>query len=133
MKKLKQNFLNLTKAFNGLEKALATPPVEDRDFAGIIQNFEFVYELVWKTLKLILENEKIEAPFPRIVFEESFKRNLVEGNEIWKIIMEDRNLSVHTYDEDLAHSLCKQINENYFPVFKLTIGKIENYIKSLSP
>jgi nucleotidyltransferase substrate binding protein (TIGR01987 family) len=122
--KTAQSIQNLKKAMKSLEKATATPPVEDRDYAGIIQNFEFVYELTWKSLKRILESEGIEASFPRIVFEESFKRGLIEGNEVWKLIIEARNLSVHTYDEALAKKLCGQIMKDFLPIFQKTVEKI---------
>ncbi|MBI2605549.1 MAG: nucleotidyltransferase substrate binding protein [Deltaproteobacteria bacterium] len=127
MKKIDQYRANLSKALCSLEKALATPPSEDRDYAGIIQNFEFVYELTWKTLKLILEKEGIEAPFPRVVFEEAFKRNILEGNEIWKNIIESRNLSAHTYDQNLAKNLVERITKEYQPVFRKTFERIQAY------
>ena len=127
--KIRISTKNLKKALSSLEKSLATAPVEDRDFAGIIQNFEFVYELTWKTLQKILSHENIEAPFPRVVFEEALKRNLIEGNEVWKQIMESKNLSVHTYDEDLAKELCVTIQEEYLIIFQKTVKKIEAAIQ----
>ena len=128
MKKSEQSQKNLLKALTMLEKAVSTPPVEERDYAGIIQSFEFTYELTWKTLKAILDENGIAAPFPRVVFEESYKRGLLEGNEIWKDIIEARNLSTHTYDETLAHQLCADIQSNYLQIFKRTTEKISNFV-----
>jgi len=127
MKKIEHAQENLKKAVASLEKAIATPPVEDRDFAGIIQNFEFVYELTWKTLKKILEQEGIEAPFPRIVFEQAFKINLISDHMYWKQISEARNLSAHTYDQTLAEKLCVEIINTYAPIFKRTLALILTY------
>lgn len=124
MNKIEQSKQNLKKAIDSLERALSTPPTEERDYAGIIQNFEFVYELTWKTLKLILESRNIEAPFPRVVFEEAFKQGLLEGNEIWADIIEERNLSSHTYDLKLAKKLYRAIHTRYFNIFKKTYLKI---------
>lgn len=122
---MKNKFENLSKALKSLEGALATPPVEERDYAGIIKSFEFVYELTWKILKAILEKNGIEAPFPRIVFEKSFAAGLLEGNEVWKAMIEDRNLSTHTYDMQLSRDLCARIQKNYFSVLQKTYRKIE--------
>ena len=120
-------FSNLEMAFKFLVESFAPPPTEDRDFAGIIQSFEFTYELTWKTLKLIIEENGISAPFPRVVFEESFKSGLVAGNEIWKDIMESRNLSTHTYDKKLAKSLCATIEKSYLNTFKQSIDLMRPY------
>ena len=130
MKKNKplQSYLNLEKALKSLEKAVATPPVEERDYGGIIQAFESVYELTWKTLKKVLEVNGIDAPFPRVVFEEAFKRDMLEGNKIWLKISEDRNLSVHTYDQDMAIQLCKRIKDDYVVIFKQTVQKMKPFM-----
>lgn len=128
MDKAKQSFLNLKKACASLENAVATPPVEERDYGGIIQAFEFTYELTWKTLKAILEKNGIDAPFPRIVFEEAYKRGMIEGNEIWKDIMQARNLTTHTYDQKLAQVLCADIQKKYVSIFSKTVTKIEKFL-----
>ena len=126
MKNLQQKIANLEKALKSLEAAVATPPIEDRDYGGIVQAFISTYELTWKALKAILEANGIEATFPRVVFEEAFKAGLVEGNEIWKAIMEARNLSMHTYNRQLAVDLCAKIKSDYLPIFLATFKKISS-------
>lgn len=124
MAKIDNKMANLEKALASLELAVATPPVEDRDYGGIIQAFVSSYELMWKALKQILEANGISAPFPRIVFEEAFKADLIEGNEVWKAVMEARNLSMHTYDKALAVELCATIKSQYLPVMKKSLEKM---------
>jgi nucleotidyltransferase substrate binding protein (TIGR01987 family) len=124
MKKSEQNKMNLERALNSLILSVATPPIAELDYAGIIKSFETAYELTWKTLKAILEENGIPAPFPRIAFEEGFRRNLIEGNEIWKDIMDAKNQSVHTYDKDMAIDLCKRIKDSYVPILQKTFAKI---------
>lgn len=128
MTKAKQSYLNLGTALASLESAVSTPPIEDRDFGGIIKAFESVYELTWKTLKIVLESNGVSAPFPRVVFEESFKRGMIEGNEIWKNIMESRNLSVHTYDKPMAVKLCQDITSSYVAVFRRSYEKMAAFL-----
>jgi len=127
MKKIADKLSNLEKAFESLELSVATPPTEDRDYGGIIQAFVSVYELTWKTLKAILEENGIEAAFPRVVFEEAFKAKIMEGNSIWKTIIEARNLSTHTYDKKLAADLCARIKKEYVPIFRSTLIKMKKY------
>jgi len=128
MNKLAQSFKNLCKALDALKESVATPPTENRDFAGIIQSFDFTYELTWKTLKLILEQNGIAAPFPRVAFEEAFKRDMIEGNEIWKDIIEARNLSSHTYDQALARKLYADINDRYVEIFVKTAERMKPFV-----
>lgn len=126
--KLKKSFENFQKALDALHESVATPPTENRDFAGIIQSFEFTYELCWKTLKILLESNGIDAPFPRIVFEEAFKANLIEGNTIWKDMIEARNLSTHTYNQELAKKLYPVIKDQFLPIFQKTAIKLRPFI-----
>ncbi len=129
MAKAKKSYENLCKALDALVESVATPPVENRDYAGIIQSFEFTYELTWKTLKLILESNGVEAPFPRVTFEEAFQRNMIDGNEIWKDIIEARNLSNHTYDQALARKLYVDIRDRYVSVFEKTVEIMRAFVE----
>lgn len=129
MSKANDSLANLRKAVASLRRSLSPPPVEERDFAGIIQNFEFAYELTWKTLQAILREEGVAAEFPRLALEEAFKAGLLEGNEVWKRITEDRNLSTHTYDAPLAEELCQRIRDTYVTVFEKSLTRIETFRK----
>lgn len=129
MSKTEQKLANFKKALKALENSFTPPPTEDRDFAGIIQSFEFTYELFWKLIKTVLEENGIEAQFPRKAFEQGFKHNMLEGNEIWKDIIEARNQTVHTYDSDLAKKMVPEIRDKYLPVFQGSLKKIEPLIK----
>lgn len=45
VEKIERKINNLKKALKSLEESLDSPITEARDMAGIIKNFEFVYEL----------------------------------------------------------------------------------------
>ncbi len=119
-KNLEDSFDNLTSAMESFEKCLKEPIHEDRDLAGIIKNFEFVYELTWKSLKHLLSLEGKEAYTPREVFEAAFEFNIIADEQIWPNIMKDRNLTVHTYDQKFANEMYERILKSYFTVFKKT-------------
>lgn len=55
LQRFKDSLQKMENAQDSLEAAVALPIKHPRDSAGIIQNFEFVYELSWKTLKRLLE------------------------------------------------------------------------------
>lgn len=68
-----------------------------------IQRFEFCFDLCWKLLKRVLRSKGIDAKNPRDVFRMSFQQGwLVEGDDFWSEMIEDRNLTSHTYHEPTA-------------------------------
>jgi len=52
-----QRFQNLVNAFSQFERGLAITHPSDIERQGIIQSFEFSFELSWKTLKDYLESQ----------------------------------------------------------------------------
>ena len=110
----KQRFQNLDKAFTFLAGALQIENPSELEQAGIIQAYEFTFELSWKTLKDFLEYNKIEAVFPRDVIKESFKNGLIDDGDIWMDMLDKRNLIAHTYNDDNARTAILLIRNKYF-------------------
>lgn len=81
----------------------------DLDRDGVIQRFEFVIELSWKVLQKVLLERKITAYSPRNTYREAFKEGLIEDPEKWLEYWDVRNLTVHTYREQLAQEIFEQI------------------------
>ena len=78
----KQRNLNLQNAFKQLEKGVLIGSPSDIEIQGIIQCFEFTFELCWKTLKDHLESQGVEASFPREVIKQAFHYNILYDGEI---------------------------------------------------
>ena len=72
--------------------------------AGVIQNFEFTYELCWKFMKRWLENNignvYVEGAARRELFRLSAEHHLIDNIEAWMDYHYARNETVHTYDRD---------------------------------
>jgi nucleotidyltransferase substrate binding protein (TIGR01987 family) len=111
MIKKKDKKETFTKAFAALEEALDLPIVTNRDFAGVVQSFEFCYEACWKYLKADLEDQglTLNPPTPRQVFSLAFQNFYFENEQIALDLIKDRNLSTHTYDRSLAEALVARI------------------------
>ena len=107
---------SLEKAIHSLENALIVyvaakdRPQSERDVfrAGVIQNFEFTYELCWKFMKRWLE-ENVSATIDGTTRKELFRRaaenRLIEKVEPWFQYHQSRNETSHTYDNDTAESV----------------------------
>ena len=96
---------------------------------AMIQRFEFCVELSWKLLKDYLRYEKIgEFASPRTVIKESFACELIEDGELWLDMLEDRNLTSHTYDEIVANTIRDNILNKHYSLLKKLQEKMENKI-----
>lgn len=125
--RFKDSLKNLKSAYLQLAHFIADPVVTRRDRAGVIQAFEFTYELFWKTLQKLAQYEQIEAATPRASIQAGFQMGIIEDPEesIWLSLMKDRNLTCHTYHEDLSIEIYERIKNQYSPVFKKTLLRLE--------
>jgi len=110
----KQRFSNFEKAYRNLETAVNMETYSKIERAGLIQYFEFTFELAWKTLKDYLESKEIIAKFPRDVIKQAFHYEILEEGEIWMDMLKKRNLFAHTYDEQKAKIASALITNSYF-------------------
>ncbi len=111
----KQRFQNLVKALTLLEKGLAIEHPTDIEQQGIIQSFEFTFELSWKTLKDFLESQGVACQFPKEVIKKAFQHEIIAKGEIWLEMLGKRNLPAHTYDGKLASEAYRLIKEKFAP------------------
>uniref|UniRef100_UPI002FC864F9 nucleotidyltransferase substrate binding protein n=1 Tax=Halalkalibacter lacteus TaxID=3090663 RepID=UPI002FC864F9 len=87
---------------------------DDIIYDGVIQRFEFTFELSWKLMKMFLEYAGItEIKSPRTTIREAFTYGLIEDGEQWIDMMVDRNKTSHLYDEEEAKLIYEKIKSNY--------------------
>ena len=101
----------LKNAENRLNEMLARYKKEANDEAvrdSVIQRFEFTYSIALKTLrKYFIERAFILEEVNQMSFNEMIRTasqlNLIKSNlEKWTIYREMRNMTSHTYDEEIA-------------------------------
>src|SRR5690349_689402 len=110
-KAMKDSFSSLGDALQRLSELLARPEVEsDRALIdATIKRFEFCIELYWKALKKILFQEGIETTTPKDVFAKAYRFHFIDDEEVWIEMLDDRNNTAHTYDEELADEIFHDI------------------------
>ena len=100
--KYNRNLKSFEKALLQLGDALEeseSPIVRD----ACLQRFEFSYELLWKTLKIFLEEiHGVRAVSPRQVFKEAFALSIIGEEVTFVEMIESRNTLSHTYNEEQA-------------------------------
>lgn len=127
MSDYKQKFENYKNAFNRLnEGILQFDKTNDLQRDGLIQRFEFTFELAWKTLKAIFEDEGLTGlNSPKTVLREAFSAGLIEDDELWLLVLNDRNSTSHVYNEKLAIEICNNIITKYINAFDELIKQIQ--------
>ena len=90
--------------------AAADPRWRDILVAGVVQHFEFTFELCWKMLKRQLEREvpspsELDSLSYRELFRLGHQRGLVTATEPWFGFRELRNITAHTYSRDKAQKV----------------------------
>lgn len=99
----------LTKALESLRLALESP-YSDIVRDASIQRFEFCIELSWKVLKKKMGTASVA---PKVVIREAAAQNLITKPEVWFEFIEARNLTSHTYNEQIAKKVFETVKMFY--------------------
>jgi len=116
-----QRFNNYQKALIQLQDAVDLAnerPLSKLEKQGLIQSFEYTHELAWNVMKDYFEyqgNSNIRGS--RDAIREAFRRGLVEEGQVWMDTIKSRNKSSHTYNEEVAEKIVKEILTIYFDLF----------------
>ena len=128
-----QRFDNYARALRTLRNAaeLATQrPLSELEMQGLIQGFEFTHELAWNLLKDFLEAQGIAGLIgSRDAIRSAFKNGLLADGETWMEMIKARNLSSHTYQQDLAQRIANDILTRFYPAFVALEQKMQELVQ----
>lgn len=103
-------FQKCQKALHALIVIVDKPVDDDRAYVdATIQRFKFTIELFWKLLKKIVQNKGVEVTYPKDVIQKSYVGGLITDEQLWITMMYDRNMTSHTYNQDLADEIYARI------------------------
>ena len=115
-----QRFQNFQRAFLLFREAMEVDPqaLSQLEKEGIIQRFEYTFELAWKTLKDRMEFDGIvlDQISPKAVIRQAFAAKYIDDAEVWLKMVGDRNLMSHTYDFAKFDAVIDTMRTHYFPV-----------------
>ncbi len=119
----RQRFENFKRAFERLAEAAAL--AQQRELSaleqqGLIQAFEFTHELAWNTLKdyLVTSGSTARLHGSRDATREAFSTGLIDNGEAWMRMIEHRNETTHTYDQETADEIAAAILGRYVTEFE---------------
>ena len=122
-------------AINKLENALSklregTLQAKDElDKDGVIQRFEFTFELLWKALRIFLSVEGIECKTPRSCLTEAFRVEFIENEKVFLDMLEDRNKTSHIYSQEISEEIFERIKNMYILSMEKTVNKLSQILK----
>jgi|SRR6266481_4025490 len=123
----RQRLESFRKAFGQLSKAATI--AKERELSsleqqGLIKAFEFTHELAWNVLKDFLESRgTVELYGSKDATREGFAKGLIEDGEAWMAMIQSRNRTSHTYNEETADEIAEAILSSYVQEFEKFLKK----------
>lgn len=128
-------FDNYKRAFLLLREAIET--METRELSplekeGIIQRFEYTWELAWKVLKDYLEHNGVllDTITPASVIKSAYAAKIIENGDVWMKALDARNKMSHTYNLKTFEQIISDIRLHYIVILDaLHMNMLENSLK----
>lgn len=128
-----QRFDNFKRSLKQLDNAIAL--MAERDLSeleeqGVIQAFEYNYELAWNILKDFYEyqgEQNIQGS--RDAIKVAFRRGLISDADVWLKMIKSRVLTVHTYNEDVTQKILEDIIHKYYPEFVALRNRLTQHME----
>ena len=122
-----QRFNNYKKAFTQLKKFIDKGDLSELEMQGLVKAFEYTYELAWTTMKDFLEYRgQMDIYGSRDAIRKAYQLGLVDDGAIWMDMLQSRNKTSHTYNEETAQEICRAVTEEYFSAFYQFIKKMDS-------
>lgn len=87
---------------------------------GIIWQFNLTLELAWKALQEILKLRGAvgaETGSPGEILQLGYKLGFLNDSAVWMLMLKERNVSVHIYNEDDIDEMILLVRDSFIPAF----------------
>ena len=96
---------------------------------GVIQRFEYTFELAWKTLQDLLIYKGYEfMTGPNGTLKMAFEDGLISDHERWRKMAKSRNTLSHVYDDEEVREIIMLIFSEYAPL----LDELDKQFETLS-
>ncbi len=121
----KQRYDNFQKACTQLGKFIEKGELNELEEQGLIQCFEYTFELAWKTMKDYLEDEGFMVKSPRETIQLAYQNDIIKDGHVWLDALMKRNLMAHTYNSDIM----KEAKELIYNTYYKTLVELKLYLE----
>ena len=101
-----------------LTEFIEKPELNKFEVQGLIQCFEYTFELAWKAMKDYLEAQGFEVKSPRNAIQTAFSIQLIKDGHVWLDALEKRDLMACSFDKGIIDQAKELILQKYYPVLK---------------
>ena len=112
-----QRFNSFQQALNRLKEVVNQCEMEslsELEKEGLIQRFEYTFELSWKMLQDVLKYRGYsDIAGPNMTLQQAFKDGYITDHDGWRSMKKGRETTSHTYNEGSAIEIVKNIYEEY--------------------
>ncbi len=116
------NFRRVLAQLNDAVELMQQRELSRLEKQGVIQAFEYSYELGWNTLKDFLVWQGLEGIVgSRDTIREGFSKGLIEDGHGWMQMLTDRNRTSHTYNEETAEAILENIRKQHHSLLKALV------------
>ena len=123
-----QRLQNYSRAQERLRSAVAISQerkLNELEEQGVIQAFEFTHELAWNVMKdYFFDQGNSSITGSKDATREAFQKGLILDGDAWMDMIRSRNLSSHTYNEEVATEIVKKVTGTYFQLFDSFLVKM---------
>lgn len=125
-----QRFSNYQKALQQLSRAVELSrqrTLSEIEKQGLIKAFEFSHELAWNVMKDYFEYQgNASIMGSRDATREAFQRNLIADGEGWMEMIQSRNKTSHTYNQEVADEIAGKVIAIYHDLFKAFEKRVQD-------
>ena len=124
-----QRYSNFHKACGRLVALTDDRAIDDLselEVEGLVQRFEYTFELAWKVLQDLLSFGGFQfMPGPNGVIKTAFESGYITDHEGWRAMLKSRNVFTHVYDESEILATVRLIYSEFAPLLKTLDDKLE--------
>lgn len=103
--------------------------LSELELEGLVQRFEYTFELAWKVMQDLLVYKGYEfMQGPNGTMKMAFEDGLISNHDGWRKMAKSRNTLRHVYDEAEVIPIVRLIYSDYAPLLK----QLDNTLDDLS-
>lgn len=98
-----------------------SPPYDVVVTAGLCSLFTQCFEQSWRAMKEYLSQEgwaEADTDSPWQILKISYQAGLIQEESGWMRALEERNLSAHTYNQEVADTMIADTRSLFLPLFR---------------
>lgn len=129
-----QRLSNFERALALLRAALIDGPaaLNQLEKEGVIQLFEYCFELAWKTTKDYMEANGFlfAVVMPCQVLKEAYAAKVIADGAVWIAMLDQRSLLSHTYNPAVFEEAVEAIHRQDLPAMEQLIGFLQQEVRA---